>query len=214
MRSKEEAQDYRFISDPDLPAMIFTKKKIENIKKTIPETPQEKLEKLIKKHKIEKSYAETLIKKLEIAELFEKLLENKINPKIAARWVTEELLSVLNYNKKELEEISLNPEHFIELLKLIENKTLTELKAKDILRTWKETSESPKQLLKSSTIISDESNILNWIKKAIKENPKAVEDYKSGQQQALNFLIGNVMKFSDKRADYSKVKKLLEKELK
>lgn len=214
MRSKEEAQDYRFISDPDLPAMIFTKQKIEDLKKTIPETPQEKLEKLIKKHKIEKAYAETLIKKLEIAELFEKLLENKINPKIAARWVTEELLSVLNYNKKELEKINLKHEHFIELLKLIEDKTITELKAKDILRSWKEKSESPKQILKASTIISDEPNILNWINTSIKENPKAVEDYKLGQQQAFNFLIGSVMKLSEKRADYSKVKKLLEEELK
>ncbi len=212
MRSKEDAQDYRFINDPDLPVLNITKKRIETLKKTIPETPQKKLERLIKKHKIPEKSAKILTKNIDLIELFEKVIE-KINPGLATRWTTEELLSVLNYNKKTLEEIDVQPEHFIELLKLVENKTLTELNAKDILRNWKEKSESPKKSAASSSQISDDKQIQKFAQQAIKENKKAVKDFMSGQQQALNFLIGKVMQLSNKRANYQKAKEILEKEL-
>ncbi len=211
MRTKEEAQDYRFISDPDLPVIKIKKLRVEKIKSKLPETPYEKLEKLIKKYKIEKTSAEILTKKFEIVEFFEKIIE-KANPKLAVRWVTEELLSVLHYNKKELEDVEIKPEHFIELLKLIEKNQITELKAKDILRSWREKSSSPK--IKTHYQILDIKEIQKLTEKVIKKNSKAVEDYKSGQKQSLNFLIGQVMKASDKRADYKTAREVLKKELK
>lgn len=212
MRSKEDAEDYRFITEPDLPAIKITSERINKIKKSLPETPAEKLEKLIKKYKIEKKYAEILIKKLEIVEFFEKIIKNS-EPKLATRWTTEELLSVLNYNKKELEEVDIKSEHFVELLKLIKTKKITELKAKDILRSWISGSHSPKNNLENLTSINDSKEIQKIAQKIISENSKAVEDYKSGQQNALNFLIGQVMKLSDKRADFKTAKDILIKEL-
>ncbi len=212
MRTKEQAEDYRFISDPDLPALIINKKRILKLKSELPETPKQKLEKLIKKYKIPKKAAEILTKKLEIVEFFEKII-NKTNPHLAIRWVTEELLSVLNYNKKELDEIDLNPEHFIELLNLIEKKKITELKAKDILRSWKEKSFSLEGE-KDSFKISDKKELNEIVKKIIKEHPKAVQDYKSGEEKALNFLIGQVMKLSNKRADFKIAKELILKKIK
>ena len=208
MRTKEQAQDYRFITDPDLPLTKLNKNEIKKIKKEIPETPLEKLEKLIKKYKIPKSNAEILTKKLEVVKFFEKIIE-KVNSKLAIRWITEELLSVLNYNKKELDEIEISPEHFIELLKLIENKKITELKAKEILQGWKEKSSSPNS--KEHSQISDTKEIEKIVKKVITENKKAVEDYKNGEQKSMNFLIGQVMKLSNKRADYKTTKEILEK---
>lgn len=213
MREKEQAEDYRFISDPDLPTMNIEKSRIEKIKSALPETPQEKLQKLIKKYKIEKKYAEILTKKIEIAEFFEKIIE-KTNPKIAPPWVTIELLSVLNYNKKEIEEVDIKPEHFIELLKLIENKKITELKAKDILRSWKEKSSSPENEAKKNAQISDISEIEKIANGIIKENSKAVEDYKNGKSESLNFLIGQVMQKTNKRADFKTVREVLIKIIK
>ena len=102
--------------------------------------------------------------------------------------------------------------HFIELLKLIEQKKITELKAKDILRGWKKESASPLKE-KGHEQISDSAEIERIVKKVIRKNKKAVEDYKKGEAKALNFLIGQVMKLSDKRADYGVVRKILEKEL-
>ncbi len=211
MRTKEQAEDYRFISDPDLPTINIQKKRISDLKSKLPETPQEKLDKLIKKYKIDKKPAEILTKQLAVAELFENIIE-KTNPKLAIRWVTEELLSVLNYNKIDLEDIELDPKHFIELLDLIENGKLTELKAKDILRSWKEKSTSPKS--KEHVQISDTKEIEKIVDKVIKENKKAVDDFKSGEGKALNFLVGQVMRLSNKRADFKTAKDVLEKKLK
>jgi aspartyl-tRNA(Asn)/glutamyl-tRNA(Gln) amidotransferase subunit B len=213
MRSKEQAEDYRFIPDPDLPNLVIDKKRIEKIKSQLPETPQEKLKKIIKKYKIPEKNAEILTKKLDIVEFFENIVE-KTNPLLATRWVTEELLSVLNYNKKELEELEINIEHFIELINLIEEKIITELKAKDILRSWKEKSFSPREKLEKTSQISGEKEIKIIAQKVLKENKKAVEDYKSGNKNSLNFLIGQVMKLTDKRADYKTAMAVLEKELK
>ena len=119
-------------------------------------------------------------------------------------------MSVLNYNKKELEELEIETEHFIELLKLLEKREITDLKAQEILRKFVPKSFSPKKQLKSSSTISDKEDIKEFAKKVIKENPKAVEDYKSGKKESINFLIGQVMKTSDKRADYKKAKEILE----
>ena len=213
MRSKEKAEDYRFISDPDLPAIIIEESRIKKIISSLPETPQEKLKKLIKKYNIEKKYAEILIKKIDIAEFFEKVIE-KANPKLASQWVTIELLNVLNYNKKEIEEVEIKPEHFVELLKLIENKKITELKAKEILRSWKEKSSSPAKEAEAGSKISSEIELEKSCKEIIKENPLAVKDYKSGKKESLNFLIGKVMQKTNKRADFKTTREVLEKLLK
>ncbi len=213
MRTKENAEDYRFISEPDLPAIKIEHLRINKIKNALPETPTEKLQKLIKKHKISQKHAEILTKKIDIVEFFEKVIE-KVNPKIAIPWTTIELMGTLNYAKKELDEIEINVEHFIELLQLIEKKIITELKAKEILRKFIPKSFSPKEEAKSQSRISKKSDIENFVKQTIKENQKAVADYKSGQQNALNFLIGQVMKISNKRADYKVAKEELIKWLK
>jgi aspartyl-tRNA(Asn)/glutamyl-tRNA(Gln) amidotransferase subunit B len=212
MRSKEQAADYRFISEPDLPVINIDSKRIAKIKSQLPETPHEKLQKLVKKHKIPKKHAEILTKKLDVVEFFEKIIK-KANPKLTIRWVTEELLAVLNYTRKELEEIEIDPYHFVELIDMIEMGVLTELKAKDILRGWKTKSTSPKKLEKSSSTISDLGEIEKIADKVIKENSKAVDDYKSGNEKAINFLIGQVMQKTNKRADFKTAKEILEKKL-
>jgi aspartyl-tRNA(Asn)/glutamyl-tRNA(Gln) amidotransferase subunit B len=213
MRTKEQAQDYRFISEPDLPLLKIDKKRISQIKSNLPETPHEKLKKLVRKHKIEKRYAEILIKKLDIVEFFEKVVE-KVNPILAVRWVTEELLRVLRYARKEMEEVNIDPYNFIELLDLIESGALTELKAKDILNQFIPNSFSPKIKLKKHSKISSEKEIGKFIRDVIKNNIKAVKDFRSGKKESMNFLVGQVMKISDKRADFKKVKDLLSEELK
>ncbi len=213
MRSKEEAQDYRFITEPDLPIIKISKQRIEKIKKELPETPHEKLKKIIKKHKINKKSAEILTKKLNVVEFFENIIE-KVNPILAVRWVTEELLSVLNYNKLELEDIEIIPNHFIELLNLIEQNKISELRAKQILRSWTKKSSSPKKEIKKHSSISDTGEIEKLAKKVINENKEAVKNYKSGKKESLNFLIGQVMRLTGNRADYKVVRGVLEKELK
>ena len=214
MRTKESTEDYRFISEPDLPVIKLEKLRIEKIKKSLPETPHKKIKKLVKKHKIEEKYAKILTKNLDIVEFFEKVVE-KTNPKLAIRWVTGELLSVLNYSKKELDDANIKVEGFIGLLKNIEKNIITELNAKDILRSWtKKTPTTWKLQFKDSIKITERIEIKKIVEKVIKENKKPVQDYKQGKKEALNFLLGQVMRHSKKRADYKTTKEILEKFLK
>jgi aspartyl-tRNA(Asn)/glutamyl-tRNA(Gln) amidotransferase subunit B len=209
MREKEEADDYRFISEPDLPTLIIKREDIKKIKESIPKTPLEKLEKIIKEYHVEKKYAEILIKNIDIAEFFEEIIKN-VDVDLASKWVVIELLRVLNYSKKELEEVNINPKHFIELLQLIKEKKITELKAKEILNQFIPNSFSPLELARSNSKIDSEKEIEDICKIVIKENPKVINDYKSGKKEALNFLIGIVMQKTDKRADFRLAKKILE----
>ncbi|MDE1848495.1 MAG: Asp-tRNA(Asn)/Glu-tRNA(Gln) amidotransferase subunit GatB [Nanoarchaeota archaeon] len=214
MREKETEQDYRFISDPDLPAIILEAQRIEKIRKSLPETPQEKLQKLIKKYSIEKKYAEVLSQKIEVAEFFERVI-TKINPKLAVPWVTIELLRVLNYNKTSLDspEIDIKPEHFIELLELLQKGKITEEQAKKTLNKFIPRSFPPAKEFRGKEKITDKKEIESLAERIIKANKKAVEDFKAGNQTALNFLIGQVMKESRGRADSRIAKEILEKRL-
>jgi len=211
MREKEEAADYRFIPEPDLPIIKLTEAEIKKIKNNLPESPKQKLEKLLKKHKLDKKQADILTKNLELVEFFEKVSE-KIPPSFSLPWVTIELLRVLNYNKKSLDEVDIKEEHFIELLQLVKEKKITELKAKRILNDFIPKSFSPKNIAGSERI-TDKKELEKIIDKVLEKNKKAVEDFKAGKQESLNFLMGEVMKESDRRADYKTALEVLKQQL-
>lgn len=212
MRSKENAIDYRFIREVDLPTIEIDSNLIKELKKTIPELPSSRLKRIIKDYKIDDYNAKILTKEIEIVDLFEFVCK-KVGVKLALNWVVQEFLSVINYNKLHPSDLEIVPEHFVELLEGLKNKKITELKAKEILRNWVPKSFSPKEEMEKNSKLSKE-DILKFIERAIKENPKAVEDYRSGFKGAINFLVGAVMKHSNKRADFKLTKELLEKELK
>ena len=213
MRSKESAADYRFIPEPDLPIIKISDKEISQLKTALPENPTEKLEKLLKKLKVDEKQANILTSNLELVEFFESVTE-KIPPAFALDWVTIELLRVLNYNKTTLDKVDIKPQHFIELLELVKNKTITETKAKEILNKFIPKSFSPLKEAKSSGRIDDKKEIENIVDKIIKNNNKAVQDFKSGQQSALNFLMGQIMKETKGRADYKTALDILKEKLK
>jgi len=212
MRSKEEAQDYRFIPDPDLPAIKITKQRSDTLEKNLPESPIEKLEKIIKKYKINPIDAKILTQNIDIAELYERIIE-KIPAKFALPWITVEWFGTLNYNKKTMDDLTINPDHIIELLQLLQNNKITPLKAKEIMRKFIPKSFSPKNLARSSEKITNQNQLLKIINEIIKNNPNTVEDYKSGEKKALNFLIGQVMQKTNRRADFQITRKLFEKTL-
>jgi len=213
MRSKEGAADYRFIPDPDLPAVKISKKRVDELEKALPESPQEKLNKIIKKHGIGPQDAEVLTSDIDIADLYEKIIK-KVDPKFALPWITIEWFGVLNYNKKTMDELEIKVEHFIELLDFIKLGKITVLKGKEILRKFIPKSFSPAKDVKKGGKIDDVEELRKVVKKVIEKNGKSVEDYKNGEENALNFLMGQVMKETDRRADFALARKILEGELK
>ncbi|MEM4182085.1 MAG: Asp-tRNA(Asn)/Glu-tRNA(Gln) amidotransferase subunit GatB [Candidatus Pacearchaeota archaeon] len=212
MREKEGQADYRFIPDPDLPALEITKEEIEEIKKHLPELPSEKLKKLIEKHSLKKEDAEILIKNLALVEFAEELAK-KVDLKNYISWVTIELLRVLNYNKKTLddEDIEILPEHLVELLELVDKGEITVLKAKQLMNDFIPKSFSVKEKMRGQIGKITEEETKKLVEKVLQENKKAYEEFKSGKKESLNFLIGEVMKLSNRRADFKKVREMIEK---
>ena len=123
--------------------------------------------------------------------------------------MTIELLRVLNWNNKTLSNVDINPEHFAELLSLLESKEITELSAKKLLNRFIPNSFPPNKEIKKISKISDRKDIEEICKKVMKENKPAVNDYKAGQAKALFFLIGKVMETTNRRADVNIVKEIL-----
>lgn len=214
MRSKEGQADYRFIPDPDLPVIKIDEKFVLDIKKNLPETPEQKLDRLIKKYKIDKMSAEILSKNLDLVEFVEELSDEKIDVGKNVSWITIELLRVLNYNKKLLEDedVEILPKHLAELIKLVEDKKITVLKAKQIMNDFVPKSFSIKE--KGDVASINQDAVKNLCEQVIEKNQHVVEQYKSGNENSLNFLMGQVMRASERRASPDDVKKVLKELLK
>lgn len=215
MREKEGAADYRFIRDPDLPILKIDKKLIEEVKKSLPEMPDKKLEKLLKKYNVDSKNAEILTRNLELVEFFEGLVNEGIDMNKNLSWITIELLRVLNYNKKSLEDsgVDIKPKHLAELIKFVESGKITVLKAKQIMNDFVPKSFSLKDHGKEISNI-DESAIRNFCEEVIFENQHIVSEYRSGKETSINFLIGQVMRKSERRADFKVVTQILKEMLK
>jgi len=211
MRTKEGHADYRFISDPDLAEIVLSDEFVKDAEKKVPEAPEIKLDKLIKEHKIDKKNAEILAKNIDIAEFFERVAE-RIDAQFALPWVTVELLRFLNYNNKKLNEVKIDVEHFVVLLRLVKEDKITPLKGKEILNKFYPESFAPSS--ENEGKISDPIELEGIAKEIINKNPKAAEDYKKGEQKSFDFLMGQIMVATKKRADFKIAREVLGKLLK
>ncbi len=208
MREKESGEDYRFIPDPDLPIIKIDEKLVKKLENELPEMPEVKLEKLIKKYKLEKNDAEILARNLELVEFVEELDKHiKGDVKKYISWVTIELLRILNYNKKTLEDVEILPKHLAELIEAVSKDEITVLAGKKIMNDFIPNSFSVRE--KGLIGKTSEGDIEKIVKGVIKDNGKVVDDYKNGNEKSLNFLIGEVMKKSDRRADFKVARELI-----
>jgi aspartyl-tRNA(Asn)/glutamyl-tRNA(Gln) amidotransferase subunit B len=176
----------------------------------MPELAQDKVKKFVENHKIKKEDAEILAAEKELAEMFEKVAE-EINPILAAKWLRRELVRVLNYNKKELHEVEIDEKQIIDLLKLVENKKITDNVASKILEKLIEKPFDVKEYVKKEGLeaVSEVAELEKYCKEAIKENPQAVADYKKGERKALNFIVGIVMKKTRGKATPKEVNEII-----
>jgi len=207
MRGKEEAEDYRFITDPDLKDIVLDEKLVKALKESLPESPDEKLAKMIKKYKIDKENAEILTKNIDIADFTEEVA-GKIDIKFALPWITGSLLRLLNDNKAKMSDAKIEVEHFVELLELVKSKKITELQGKTILKKFYPASFSP-LAKKVEGRITDKKELEKIAREVIGKNKKAVEDYKKGEKKSFEFLMGEIMRATSKRADFKVARDVL-----
>lgn len=215
LRLKETEEDYGYIFEPDLTEIEIDKQQIKEIKDTLPELAHERTQRFVKQLKINETDAKILTADLLLAELFEKVAK-EISPNLAAKWLRRELLRVLNYNKKTVQDLQIDETHLIDLLTLVEKKQITDTTAQKILEKLIEKPFDVKTFIKKEKVhrVTDTSTLKNICKETLKENSQAVEDYKTGRTEALHFITGNIMRKTKGAADPAIVKKILLEEIK
>ncbi len=215
LREKEVEEEYGYIIDSDLVRIGLTKGWIKEIEKEMPELAEAKLEKFTKEHGITEEMAKIISRDKELAEMFE-AVSTAVDPSLAAKWVRRELARVLNYNKKKLKDTEIKDIHMIDLLKLVEEKKITDRVAQKILEKLIEKPFDVNEYVEKEGLgaVSDSGEIEKLCKEAIKESAKAVEDYKNGEEKALNFVVGIVMKKTKGKATPKEVNDTLKRLIK
>jgi aspartyl-tRNA(Asn)/glutamyl-tRNA(Gln) amidotransferase subunit B len=222
-RIKEEANDYRYFPEPDLPPMNLLsgpdKFDLKKIKSEIPELPDEKRNRFGVEYGLNKDIVETLVAEKELADWFEEAASElkekteKSDVQLLANYLTSDLKGLMKVESVSIDEIKIKPEHLAHLVFLIQNGKLTSRLAKDMLAKMFETGDDPESLAKSEDMetLSDEGELQKIIGEVIAKNEKSVADYKKGKQNALQFLVGQVMARTKGKAEPGLTKKILER---
>lgn len=214
MRSKEDAMDYRYFPDPDLPELILTQEFVDEIKKTLPELPDAKKLRYISDFQISEYDAGVITSDKSLCEIFETLIQ-KHEPKLCVSWLTVELLGRLNKLNKTVEEANITPEKMVELLDLIKSGEISGKIAKDVLDLMVEKNENAAKIVEEKGLkqVSDEGAIEKIIDEVINSNQDKVSEYKSGKDKLFGFFVGQVMKASKGQANPQLVNKILKTKL-
>lgn len=214
MRVKETGNDYRYFPEPDIPYLYISDEMIEEVRQTIPMLPEERKKTYIEKGVTELN-ATKLIQNRPLSDYFNTLLTENTNFKIASNLLLGDISAYLNREEKDISETALTKDRFLELIKNMENNTLTSKNLKDILDDILEKPDSISDIIKTSGIanITDSSAIRDVVKKVISENQSSVDDYKAGHDRAIKFLMGQVMKESKGSANPKMAMDILQEEL-
>jgi aspartyl-tRNA(Asn)/glutamyl-tRNA(Gln) amidotransferase subunit B len=213
MRSKEHAHDYRYFPEPDLVPLRVSEAWLAEIRETVPELPADKRNRFVQSYGVREYDAQVLTSTREISDYFEKAAKAADDPRMAANWVTGDLLGALR--GRDITESPVSPEQLGELVAFIANGEISGKMAKDIFAKMFETSESAAAIIDREGLrqISDTSALEKIVDEVIAANPKQVEQYKSGKTGVLGYLVGQVMKASKGQANPAAVNELLKAKL-
>ncbi len=212
MRTKEEAEDYRYFPEPDLLPLVIPPQWLEEIKANMPELPEERLERFIKELGLDQYSAKVLTDNKELGDFFEESLRYYgQDPKLTANWLLNDLLGSLSEAGKDIESSPVSPQSLAELVKLIKENVLSSKLAKEVIKEMVATGKSPSQIVEEKGLkqISDEGQIRSMIEEVLRENSKEVERFKAGEEKVFGFLVGQVMKKAKGKANPQLVNKLL-----
>ena len=213
MRSKEDALDYRYFPEPDLPPVVLKHDWLENVKAHMPELPGAKEARFMQAG-LSAYDAGVLTSSREIAAYFEEVVKGgKVSLKTASNWIQTDLLGVLNAEKKEIQDSPIPAARLAELLELVESGKINRKQGREVFdEIWK-TGEAPAAVVQKRGMVqvSDEGQLEAWAKAAIEANPKAVADYKKGNKAAIGALVGGIMKLSKGKANPRIISQLLGK---
>ena len=215
MRDKEDAQDYRYFPDPDLVAIRLSDEYIENVRKNLPELPESRHERYINEYNMSEKDAGIIVSSKYLSNLFEEASEICKNHKAVSNWIISDISRILNEKELEPNEIPFTSKHLADLVILIDKGTISSSIAKKVLEEMFENPREPEEIIKEKgwVQISDENAIKEIVQKIISENPASVEDYKSGKEKAIGFLVGQSMKLTKGQANPQMLNKMFKEEI-
>jgi aspartyl-tRNA(Asn)/glutamyl-tRNA(Gln) amidotransferase subunit B len=218
MRSKEEANDYRYFPDPDLPPLVVDGAMMTSILRSLPELPAARFERYQKAHGLAPDDARLLVSDRALADYFDALVAvhpTTTSGRILANWMLTELLGALNAEGKSIEESPMPPTALAALVVLVEDGTISGKIGKDIFEEVYKTGEAPLAIVDRRGVrqISDEATLLAIIERVVAANPKQADGYRSGKDQLFGFFVGQIMKETQGRANPALTSELLRKRL-
>ncbi len=215
MRSKEEADDYRYFPEPDLVHVQIDDEWIAEIQPTLPELPAARRKRFIADYDITPENAELLTTTRQLADFFDETAQLSGEPTTCANWIMGDLTRLLNTAEIEIQDTKVTPAHLSELIQLIGDNTISGKIAKSVLDGAFETGKMPKQIVEEKGLsqITDTSEIEAIVLQVIKENPGPAQDVRDGTKKAIGFLVGQVMKATRGKANPQLVNQILERVL-
>jgi aspartyl-tRNA(Asn)/glutamyl-tRNA(Gln) amidotransferase subunit B len=211
MRSKEEAHDYRYFPEPDLPPLVVAAEFIDNIRAQIPELPEARRRRFIEEYGLSFDDTAQLIDSRAMADYFEGVARGAGNAKSAANWILNELTRELKNSGVDIEHSRLAASRLAEMIKLVDSGDISGKMAKDVLIKMYKSGKTAEEVVSEmgGSQVSDESSVLGFVNQALEDNPRQLEQYRAGKTALFGFFVGQVMKRSGGRANPQMVNALL-----
>lgn len=211
MRSKEDAQDYRYFPEPDLVPIVISDRWMQDIKEAQPELRTEKIERYKKEYDIPEYDIDIITGSKHMADIFEETVAICKQPKKVSNWLMVETMRLLKEKETEPEDIRFSPKHLAKLIALLDSKSINGAVAKEVFEIMFETDVDPEQYVEEKGLksVQDEGALRKTIEEIVANNPQSVEDYHNGKEKAIGFLVGQTMRAMNGKADPGMINRIL-----
>ncbi len=212
MRSKEEAHDYRYFPDPDLPVVRISADFVEQIRSQLPELPDAKKQRFMESFGLSTYDAEVLVADKQVAEYFEEVVAAKADPKLVCNWISGELMRIMNENKADIRNVGIPAGSLASLIQFLQEGSISGKIAKTVFEEMVQSGKDPAAIIEVRGLkqVSDEGALRGLLETLLNNNPKQVEQYRAGKTQIKGFFVGQVMKETKGQANPQIVNQLLE----
>ena len=215
MRSKEEAHDYRYFPEPDLPPLVVSGKVVEDMRTSLPELPEARRRRFIQQYSLSLDDAAQLTESRAMAEYYEAAATSSGSPRAAANWILNELVRELRGSGSDIASSPVTPEHLGQMIKMIDDNTISGKMAKDVLVEMFKSGRAPGEVVAAmgGGQLSNEAEILALVQKVVSESPKQAQQYLAGKTALMGYFVGQVIKLSGGKANPQLVNKLVKEVL-
>lgn len=215
MRSKEEAHDYRYFPEPDLPPLVVDEQRRARIASTLPELPEARMTRIVREYGVPAYDADLLTQTRRLADYFEETAKASGNPKAASNWIMGELLRTMKERGVSIEQVPLTPAALAELIQIVDRGVISSTVAKEVFAKMYDSGQAANEIVQAEGLaqIGDVDALTGIVREAVRSNPDAIDQIRKGRNNAFGFLVGYVMKASKGKANPKVVNELLKKEL-